>query len=128
MAAFIHQGAAALGCDESYIALPLLAVLATAVGNSRRIRLKRTWCEPATVWAVVVGDSGTLKSPAHDLAIKLLSRLQDAAFKEYQNQLEQYIDDEADYKAKLAAWKEDGAKKVNPNPRPQASRWQPATW
>jgi len=126
VAAFIHQGAAALGCDESYIALPLLAVLATAVGNSRRIRLKRTWCEPATVWAVVVGDSGTLKSPAHDLAIKPLYRLQDAAFKEHQNQLEQYSHDQADYTANLAAWK-DGRKKGKPQPqaptKPVATRY-----
>ena len=59
VANFIHQGAAALGCDESYIALPLLATLASAVGNSRRICLKRTWREPAMVWALIVGESGT---------------------------------------------------------------------
>jgi hypothetical protein len=54
---FIRQGARALGCDESFIALPLLAALASAVGNARRIELKRTWREPCVIWAVIVGDS-----------------------------------------------------------------------
>ncbi len=60
---FVKRGAQAIGCDPSFIALPLLAGLASAIGNSRRIQLKRTWEEPAIVWGVIVGDSGTLKSP-----------------------------------------------------------------
>ena len=90
VADFIHQGARALGCDESYIALPLLTMLAAAVGNSRCIRLKRTWCEPAMIWAVVVGESGTLKSPAHDLAMKPIYQVQNEALKEYRDQMVNY--------------------------------------
>ena len=60
VADFIRQCATALGCDESFIALPLLAALASAVGNTRRIRLKGSWCEPCVVWAVIVGDCGNL--------------------------------------------------------------------
>ncbi len=38
---YISQGALALGCDPSYLALPALAVVASCVGNTRTIRLKR---------------------------------------------------------------------------------------
>jgi hypothetical protein len=34
---YVEQSARALGCDESYLALPALAALASAVGNSRVI-------------------------------------------------------------------------------------------
>ena len=111
VADFIHEGAAALGCDESYIALPLLTVLASAVGNSRCVCLKRTWCEPAMIWAVVVGESGTLKSPAHDLAMKPIHRVQNAALKRYGDEMENYNRDKALYEADLADWKKTGRKK-----------------
>src|SRR5262249_38126993 len=32
---FVEQGAAALGCDASYLALPVLSVVASAIGNTR---------------------------------------------------------------------------------------------
>jgi hypothetical protein len=117
---FIHEGAAALGCDESYVALPLLAMLASAVGNSRCIRLKRTWCAPAMIWAVVVGKSGTLKSPAHDLAMKPVRHVQNAALKEYGERMEDYNRDKALYDADLAAWKKSGRKNGEPPPEPPA--------
>ena len=120
VADFIHEGAAALGCDGVYIALPLLAVLASAVGNSRCIRLKRTWCEPAMIWAVVVGESGTLKSPAHDLAMKPIHQVQNTALK-------QYIDAEESTTGKRpfmmpiwASGRNQAARKVNPTTRAPA--------
>ena len=118
MADFINQGAAALGCDESYIALPLLSALASAIGNSRRIRLKRTWCESAMIWAVVVGESGTLKSPAHDLAINPIHRVQNAALKQYRDEVEKYNQEKALYDADSAEWKKSGRKKGEPPPDP----------
>ena len=69
VARFVREGAAAIGCDPAYIALPLLAALGSCIGNTRRIRLKASWAEPAVLWCVIVGDSGTLKSPALDMAL-----------------------------------------------------------
>src|SRR5204863_9671509 len=40
-AELVRQGAAALGCDKSYLALPALAVIAGAVGNTRTLFLGR---------------------------------------------------------------------------------------
>ena len=54
---FVNVGAKAIGCDASYVALPLLAAAASAIGNTRRIQLKRGWTEPAIVWTAIVGDS-----------------------------------------------------------------------
>lgn len=76
----VTAGAAAIGCDPAYIALPLLAVLGAAIGNSRRIRLKKAWTEPAIVWTAIVGNSGTVKSPALDLALRPVRALQAKSF------------------------------------------------
>jgi hypothetical protein len=70
VARFVREGAAAIGCDPTYIGLPLLAALGSAIGNTRRIRLKASWAEPAVLWCAIVGDSGTLKSPALELALR----------------------------------------------------------
>ena len=48
---FVDAASCAIGCDASFVALPLLGCLARAIGNKRVIRLKRTWTEPAIIWA-----------------------------------------------------------------------------
>src|SRR5262249_19767413 len=97
--AYVEQAATALGCDPAYIALPALAAVASAIGNSRVIQLKRGWTEPSIVWSVIVGDSGTLKSPAFLRAVGPL-------FATQRRLLEEYKRWKAEYKKDLAAYKE----------------------
>ena len=80
---FLIEAAAATGCDPAYLGLCSLAGLTASIGNTRRIKLKRSWCEPAVVWTGIVGESGTLKSPALDLALSPLRRLQGKAIDRY---------------------------------------------
>jgi DNA polymerase I-like protein with 3'-5' exonuclease and polymerase domains len=96
---YVRQGAAALGCDPGYVALPALAVAAAAIGNTRVIRLKRGWEEPCILWTAVVGDSGTLKSPAYLKAVGHFFRTQRRLIQEYKVRL-------ADYRERLAEYKE----------------------
>jgi hypothetical protein len=56
IATYVSQAATALGCDPAFVALPVLAVAASAIGNSRTISLKRTWQEPAILWTAIIGD------------------------------------------------------------------------
>ena len=94
---YVRGGAKAMTCADSYVALPMLSALAAAIGNTRRIGLKKGWSEPAVVWTGIVGDSGTLKSPAIDLALKPLRKIQDAAFDVYEEKMAAYQNDLADY-------------------------------
>ncbi|HEY8665647.1 MAG TPA: YfjI family protein [Tepidisphaeraceae bacterium] len=96
--AYIVEGAAALGCEASYIAVPMLPVLASAIGNTRRIRLKKGWNEPAVIWAASVGESGTAKSPAHDLAVRPVWRRQ-------RKILKAYGEARAQHEAEVREWK-----------------------
>lgn len=102
---FITKAAKAIGCDASFIAIPLLAGLASAIGNMRRIQLKRSWTEPAILWAVVVGDSGTLKSPAIELALRPIRKRQRDAMKRHSEATALYAIELADWERAMAQWK-----------------------
>lgn len=72
LASFVRESAIAIGCDEAMVALPVLAACAAGIGNTRQIRLKRGWTEPAVVWAAIVGNSGVRKSPPFRAAMRPL--------------------------------------------------------
>jgi len=116
VASFIYLAAEALGCDSSYIALPLLTALATAIGNSRRVQLKRSWREPCVFWSVIIGESGTLKSPALDLALTALRNRQSAAYRVYEAAMLDFERDRQIYDADHAEWKRKGRKNSEPPP------------
>ena len=124
---FVREGAKALGCDASFIALPAMSVLASAIGNSRRIRLSNTWTEPTVLWTAVVADSGTLKSPAFDLALKPLRDLQSAAMVRHARQIEEYEKDLLRHECDVKDWKNSGRKQGHRVPeqpkRPVACRY-----
>lgn len=66
---FVVTNAESIGCDSSFIALPALAALASAIGNTRQVRIKADWAEPPILWVGIVGKSGAGKSPAFDRAL-----------------------------------------------------------
>jgi hypothetical protein len=83
IARLAHHAGAALGCDPAYVALPALAICAGMIGNSRSVRLRKDWTEPCVLWTAVVGDSGTLKTPAYHVAMTPVYELQTQFRQEY---------------------------------------------
>ncbi|MFN7022271.1 MAG: DUF3987 domain-containing protein, partial [Phycisphaerales bacterium] len=102
---FVTEAAEAIGCDASYVALPLLSGLASAIGNTHRIALKRGWTEPAIVWTAIVGDSGTAKSPALELGLRPIRKRQHGAMKEHAEAMKQHADALAMHERDAAHWK-----------------------
>ena len=90
LASFVSQGAAAIGCDASYVALPLFSMLAGAIGNTHVLKLKNTHHEPSIIWSCIVGYSGTAKSPALDLATRPLRTIQNRQLIEHEHALRQW--------------------------------------
>jgi hypothetical protein len=102
---FVNEAAKAIGCDASYIALPLLSGLASAIGNTHRIQLLRIWSEPAIVWTAIVGESGTAKSPALELALRPIRKRQHDAMKAHAEAMKQHADALAMHERDAAHWK-----------------------
>ncbi len=109
--AYVTVASKAIGCDPTFIALPLLAALAGAIGNSRRLRLtlgKHGWTEPPTLWTAIIGDSGSGKSPALSLALRTVYERQRRALDAYNKELERYEEDCLTYEVELRKWKKRG--------------------
>jgi hypothetical protein len=102
---FVSRASKAIGCDPCYVALPILAGLSAAIGNTRRIALKRNWSEPAIVWTAIVGESGTQKSPAMESALRAVRHRQEEAMKVYRAALQDHDGELALYERDLATWK-----------------------
>ena len=102
---FIASAAHAIGCDASYIALPMLSALASAVGNTHRIELKQGWSEPAILWTAIIGESGSSKSPALELALRFVKARQSEAMKLHKAVEQQFEIDIAHHERELANWK-----------------------
>jgi hypothetical protein len=63
--------------EASLVALPALSALASAIGNSRRIRIKNGWVEPSIIWTTVIALSGSTKSPPFDAVMQPLREWMD---------------------------------------------------
>lgn len=96
---FVETAARSLLCDPSFIALPTLAVCATAIGNTRRLRIRAGWDVPAIVWTVDVGESGDGKTPAHRLARAPLMRRQERWLDKYAEERAAFDAADEEYRA-----------------------------
>ncbi|TWT86587.1 hypothetical protein Mal64_34140 [Pseudobythopirellula maris] len=112
---FVVEGAKAIGCDTSYIALPMLTAMAAAIGNSRRIELKKGWTEPAILWTAIVGDSGTMKSPAFELALGPVRRRQSQAMADHDANNTEYLAKKDFYDADKANRRKRGGEGPQPD-------------
>ncbi|MFM9108060.1 MAG: DUF3987 domain-containing protein [Chloroflexota bacterium] len=82
--ALVHQGAMAFGIPPDYIGVPMLSLVAAAIGNRAHLILKEGWVEHPVIWAVVVGKPGSGKSAGLALARRPLDRLQRLARDRYE--------------------------------------------
>ena len=122
---YVTAAAASLGCDESFVALPVLSMLAAAIGNTRRLLIKRGWTEPPIVRTLPVGNSGSCKSPAMDAALKPVRDRQNDAFRRHTDAMAQYRAAELEHSKALDAWKRDKKSGEAPSPpiEPVAERF-----
>lgn len=127
---YVAEGARALGCDPCYLALPLLAGLAAAIGNTHRIMLKRSWTEPAILWAVIVAESGTVKSPVMELALRCVRARQHRAMKDHADRMTGWESEHARWDIEYAAWRKAGLKggAIAEPPAEPAKPICPRTW
>jgi hypothetical protein len=112
---FVAAGAKAIGCDPSYLALPMLTALAAAIGNTRRIQLKRGWTAPA-----IVSESGTAKTPAFKLVMRPIRERQRKALERHAEAMQEYEADLARYEKALAEWKRDKKTTDEPPVKPES--------
>jgi hypothetical protein len=116
---FVGSGARAIGCDVAYLALPLLIAIAAAIGNARRLELKRVWTVPPILWGAIIGESGTAKTPAFKLVMHPVRERQRKADERHKEAMKQHEADLARWEKKMEAWKPKDAASEPPE-KPEA--------
>lgn len=95
----VQAGAQATGCPDEFFAIPALTVAGGAIGTSRVLRVKKNWEFPGNIYTAVVAPTGSGKSPSQDVAVKPLWKLQYEAAKKYEEDLEKYERELAEWEA-----------------------------
>lgn len=108
LAKFCSEVAAAVGCDASFPALACLTVCAAAIGTSRQLRIRHGWFAPPIIWAVLIGESGTQKSPPFRIAMAPLKERQKRDIDAFSAANNQYQADLKQYKREYKAWEKSG--------------------
>lgn len=115
---FVAEAAAAIGCDEAYLGLPALTVAGAAIGTTRRIELKAGYAAPAILWSVIVGESGTAKTPALSAVLEPVREHEGRLRDEHRLDLDEYEVAAENYEKARAAWRSSKASDVEPPRRP----------
>ena len=119
MRGFVTAGSTAIGCDPSYLTLPLLTEAAAAIGNSRRLHIKRGWNVPPILWCALVGESGTAKTPAFQMAIRPIRDRERKAIEKYNAEMEDYKAVRLHYEKELLFWKRSKKQTGDPPKEPE---------
>ncbi|WP_432799644.1 DUF3987 domain-containing protein [Poriferisphaera sp. WC338] len=100
---FLSSASISMCVDAAMFAVPLLSVVAAAIGNSRVIQLKENWLEPHVLWTSLIASSGSRKSPAIDLVTAPLVAHQSKLMLDYEIELAAYrdLDKEQQNKTKM---------------------------
>jgi hypothetical protein len=105
-AAYVKGLSAVMSADPALIALPLLASMASAIGNSRVVSIHDAWQEPAILWSLVVAESGSQKTPSYLKGIAFIQEI-NAKLEEANDEDKKRFERESrEYEAALMLWKQ----------------------
>jgi hypothetical protein len=109
---FVKTQSVVIGCDISGMAMAVLATFSGALSHRFALRMMRngSWWENPRIWALLVGDPSTKKTPEINAATRPLEEHQNRILRQYQERLREY---EAAKNAKEA----NDADKPKPPPR-----------
>ncbi len=118
LSSFVAETADAIGCDPAYVALPLVVAAGAAIGTTRRLELKYKYEAPVILWSVIVGESGTSKSPALRSVLEHVRDRERRLREEYAVERREYEATVEAYEKERAGWRSDKKSTGQPPERP----------
>ena len=103
--AWVERAAHGSGVTPAHVAVPLIGIASSLIGTARRVQATRSWTQPLTLWAAIIGFSGSGKTPGLDTvrrALAMVEREQRAKIADQQRSHEEKIEAA---KAVRAQWK-----------------------
>lgn len=97
VAQYVGEMAHALMVDPAAVALPALVAIAGCIGNSRVLKLKSTWTEPAIIFGCLIGEPSSRKSAAMKAAMGPVKKWNG-------EMLSRWNDEMTEFEAEIARW------------------------
>jgi hypothetical protein len=72
----IRRTAKGAGVTPAHVAVPLIGIVSGLIGTARRVKATSSWLQPLTCWTVVVGFSGTGKTPGLNVTRRVLKEVE----------------------------------------------------
>jgi hypothetical protein len=113
---FSVEASLALPVPVEAVAVPALVAAASAIGATRNIILKPGWVELSALYGAVVLPSGSIKSPALELALRPVRSRQAEYRRIYRSQYEAYKKELEEYIEARRSRKQDGERRQKPEP------------
>lgn len=113
---YVSAVAMAMRVDPACPALAALAAASACVGTTRAVSVKRRWREHACLWAVIVAEQGTGKSPPMREAIRPLSERQQRELEAFAQRWTAYQRDAAEHDKAMGQWRRSRAIEPPPDP------------
>lgn len=98
--------AAGAGSPVEYVATSIIAVAASLIGAKRWVRAWEGYDDPCILWAAVVGDPSSNKSPAIDAATRVLRTMEDELSEQHRTVLMSFAAVAERAKAERKAWED----------------------
>jgi putative DNA primase/helicase len=108
-----------MGCVYEFPAAAAVVMLAAVTNRRAMIQPKvhdSGWRVVPNLWGLVIGDSGTYKTPSTQEVIKIASQIEDEWWGEHDAALKQFELDQERAEIKLAAWKQVFTNEAKKNP------------
>ena len=90
ISSFIRETSSSIEVDESAVGTMILPCLAGVIGNSSTIRVTPQYAEPAILWGVLIGDSGSRKTPAFKAVAAGIEEEEHRLSREHQEDMQQF--------------------------------------
>ncbi len=118
---YIRDRARAIGCDQWYVAVPVLGALAGVIGTAREIALSTGWTEPGVLWLTLVAPPGAGKTAPFKEVRDAVGAIEAGLRDSHQNEREAFERALQEHKRELASFnkgKRDDAPGSAPEPPP----------
>ena len=119
LSALVRAGSSAQTCPPDFIAVPMIAVLGAAIGTSCVVEIKPHWRERPCLYVAVVGEPGSIKSPALSLAVKPIYSIQHEYSQEHDEATQKYDLDMEEYEEAIKSYKQFGRERPRKPIRPK---------
>ena len=83
---WIEATAQSRSAPVDYVVVALLSLLSSVIGNSRQVSAWDGWVEPIILWAALIGNPSSGKSPAGDAVLSLAREIEDGMADDFPEQ------------------------------------------